>query len=151
MTCKIFFCNFPVINNFDPILVFVLCFNALPLVRPFHVPASLHTRCRWRLHTIAFYCSTLSREAVNFKFYSLWFELKGNRIRVWRFSSRSSIYSNTSTDKILSQFDDFRSFICSNNTFYKTLYIDFLCLVVSNKQQIQWTKIRRNPQEQLGH
>ena len=29
----------------------------------------------------------------------------------------------------------------------KTLYDDYLCLVVSNKQQIQWTRIRRNPQE----
>ena len=29
----------------------------------------------------------------------------------------------------------------------KTLYDDYLCLVASNKQQIQWTRIRRNPQE----
>ena len=27
------------------------------------------------------------------------------------------------------------------------LYDDYLCLVASNKQQIQWAKIRRNPQE----
>ena len=29
----------------------------------------------------------------------------------------------------------------------KTLYDDYLCLVASNKQQIQWTRIRRNLQE----
>ena len=29
----------------------------------------------------------------------------------------------------------------------KTLYDDYLCLVASNKQLIQWTTIRRNPQE----
>ena len=29
----------------------------------------------------------------------------------------------------------------------KTLYDDYLCLMASNKQQIQWTRIRRNPQE----
>ena len=29
----------------------------------------------------------------------------------------------------------------------KTLYDDYLCLVASNKQQIQWTEIRRNPLE----
>ena len=29
----------------------------------------------------------------------------------------------------------------------KTLYDDYLCLVASNKQQIQWTRIGRNPQE----
>ena len=29
----------------------------------------------------------------------------------------------------------------------KTLYDDYLCLVASNKQQIQWTRIRKNPQE----
>ena len=29
----------------------------------------------------------------------------------------------------------------------KTLYEDYLCLVASNKQQIQWTRIRRNSQE----
>ena len=28
-----------------------------------------------------------------------------------------------------------------------TLYDGYLCLVASNKQQIQWTRIRRNPQE----
>ena len=31
--------------------------------------------------------------------------------------------------------------------FGKTLYDDYLCLMASNKQQIQWTRIRRNPQE----
>ena len=29
----------------------------------------------------------------------------------------------------------------------KMLYEDYLCLVVLNKQQIQWTRTRRNPQE----
>ena len=29
----------------------------------------------------------------------------------------------------------------------KTLYDDYLCLVASNKQQIQWTRIQRNPLE----
>ena len=29
----------------------------------------------------------------------------------------------------------------------KLLYDDYLCLVASNKQQIQWTRIQRNPQE----
>ena len=29
------------------------------------------------------------------------------------------------------------------------LYDDYLCLVASNKLQIQWTKIQRNSQEQL--
>ena len=29
----------------------------------------------------------------------------------------------------------------------KTLYDDYLCLVASNKYQIQWTKIRRNPHD----
>ena len=29
----------------------------------------------------------------------------------------------------------------------KTLYDDYLCLVASNKQQIQWTRIRKNPEE----
>ena len=29
----------------------------------------------------------------------------------------------------------------------KTLYDDYLCLVASNKQQIQWTRTRRNPKE----
>ena len=29
----------------------------------------------------------------------------------------------------------------------KTLYDHYLCLVTSNKQQIQWTRIQRNPQE----
>ena len=29
----------------------------------------------------------------------------------------------------------------------KTLYNDYLCLVVSNKYQIEWTKVRKNPQE----
>ena len=29
----------------------------------------------------------------------------------------------------------------------KTLYDDHLCLVVSNKHQIQLTRIRKNPQE----
>ena len=29
----------------------------------------------------------------------------------------------------------------------KMLYDDYLCLVALNKQQIQWTRIRRNPQE----
>ena len=29
----------------------------------------------------------------------------------------------------------------------KTRYDDYLCLVALNKQQIQWTRIRRNPQE----
>ena len=32
-------------------------------------------------------------------------------------------------------------------SFNKTLYDDYLCLVASNKQQIQSTKIRRNVQE----
>jgi len=27
---------------------------------------------------------------------------------------------------------------------HKTLYDDYLCLVASNKQQIQWTRIQRN-------
>ena len=34
---------------------------------------------------------------------------------------------------------------------HKTLYNDYLCLVASNKQQIQWTRIRRNPQKTLDH
>ena len=29
----------------------------------------------------------------------------------------------------------------------KTLYDDYLCLVVSNKQQVQWTRIRKTTQE----
>ena len=29
----------------------------------------------------------------------------------------------------------------------KTLYDDYLCSVASNKQQIQWTRIEKNPQE----
>ena len=29
----------------------------------------------------------------------------------------------------------------------KTLYDDYLCLVASNKKQIQWTRIRTNPQK----
>ena len=29
----------------------------------------------------------------------------------------------------------------------KKLYDNYLCLVASKKQQIQWTKIQRNPQE----
>jgi len=33
------------------------------------------------------------------------------------------------------------------SSLHKTLYDDYLCLVASNKQQIQWTKIRRNPEE----
>ena len=32
----------------------------------------------------------------------------------------------------------------------KTLYDDYLCSVASNKQQIQWTRIRKNPQEHIG-
>ena len=43
----------------------------------------------------SFQCLTSSKEAVNTNFYSLWFDPTGNRIRIYRFSSRRSIHSKT--------------------------------------------------------
>ena len=33
----------------------------------------------------------------------------------------------------------------------KTLYDDYLCLVASNKQQIQWTRIRKKKHRNIGN
>ena len=48
-----------------------------------------------------FNCWTSSRKAVNTNFYSLWFDPTGNRIRVYRFSSRRSIHSTTDRLKLI--------------------------------------------------
>ena len=43
--------------------------------------------------------------------------------------------------------DDRLSFMMIMSLDDDYVYDDYRCLVASNKQQIQWTKIRRNPQE----
>ena len=55
-------------------------------------PPVYHTR--WKLHTVPLIAERHAKiEVVNAKFYGFWFDLTGNRIQVYRFSSRRSIQS----------------------------------------------------------
>ena len=56
------------------------------------LPPAYHTRSK--LHTVHF---NAERQAIklNTNFYSFWFDPTGNRTRVYRFSNRRSIHSNT--------------------------------------------------------
>ena len=61
-----------------------------------------------------------------YQFFNVWFYPTDSRSRAYRFSSRRTIQSTS--DKI------------------RLFLRNYICLVASNKQKIQWTRIRRNSQ-----
>ena len=60
---------------------------------PAQCPSVFHTS--WRFQTVLFFTPKSSKEAVNTNSYSFCFASTGNRTRVYRFSSRRFIHSNT--------------------------------------------------------
>ena len=114
--------DFPGVNHEGrqafSVLIFVVTQTGSPYIKDslwlslltvitFYSPSCLGQETRLKLppatclpHTMEtshrfFNCWTTSREVVNTKFYSLWFDPIGNWTRVHRFSSRRSIHSTT--------------------------------------------------------